>query len=82
VEMETRCSQDAKPRLAREAEYSPACILLKALASRQTSDEGLCPQAGWWRGCSVSDLAYWLKRFLPGAQLRGLKTRVAEGSPQ
>ena len=48
MEMETRCSHDSKPRLASEAGFSRACILLKELASRQTSDEVLCPQADWW----------------------------------
>lgn len=39
--METRCSCNSKPRLARQAGFSQARILLKELASRQTSDEVL-----------------------------------------
>lgn len=81
MEIETRCSCDSKPRLASEAGFSQACILLRELASRHTSYEVLCLQADWWGGCNVSDLACWLKRFLPSAQLQGLKARLAGGSP-
>lgn len=72
--METISSHDSKLRLAREAEFTRVSVLQEELANRQTSGEVLCPQADWWQGCNVSNLACWPKRFFPrpAAGVKGL----------